>query len=81
MISWLKVIRKILRYLPNRWKPKVTTINKSTNVDLMRVNELIGSLQTNEMTLPSKKRPKWVTLKASSKYKNKFNDESELIIT
>ena len=47
----------------------------------MRVNELIGSLQTNEMTLPSKKRPKWVTLKASSKYKNKFNDESELIIT
>ena len=80
MIPRLKVIRKILRYLPNRWKPKVTAINKSTNVDLMRVNELIGSLQTNEMTLLSKKRPKWVTLKASSKYKNKFNDESELII-
>ena len=63
MIPRLKVIRKILRYLSKRWKLKTTAIKKSKNIGLMRVDELVVSLQTNEMTLPSLKRPKGATLK------------------
>ena len=62
-----KVARKILRSLPERFKPKVTTIEESKDVDLMRVDELVGSTQTYEMTLRSSQKPKDSTFKASKK--------------
>ena len=62
-----KVARKILRSLPERFKPKVTTIEESKDVDLMRVDELVGSTQTYEMTLHSSQKPKDSTFKASKK--------------
>ena len=39
-----KVVRKILRYIPERFRPKVTTIEESKDIDLMRINELVGSI-------------------------------------
>ena len=50
-ISKSKVVRKILRYLPKRFRAKVTTIEESKNVDSLKIDELVGSLQTFEMTL------------------------------
>ena len=47
----------------------------------MREDELVGSLQTYEMTLLFLRRPKGATFKASLKYKNKSSDEIEFIIT
>ena len=48
-----KVVRKILRILLEKFKPKVTAIDESKDIDSMRVDELVGSIQTYEMTLPS----------------------------
>ena len=40
----LKIVRKIFRYLTEDFRPKVTTITKSKNVDSIPVDELVGSL-------------------------------------
>ena len=39
-----KVIRKILRALPERFRPKVTTIEENKDIDSLRVDELVGSI-------------------------------------
>ena len=44
-----KLVRKILRSLPKRFAMKVTAIEESQDISNMRVDELIGSLQTFEM--------------------------------
>ena len=46
-----KVVRKILRSLSARFRPKVTAIKESKDIDSMRVDELVGSIQTYELTL------------------------------
>ena len=45
------MVRKILRSLPDRFRAKVTTIEESKDVDSLKIDELVGSLQTFEMTL------------------------------
>ena len=40
----LKIVRKIFRYLTEDFRPKVTTITKSKDVDSIPVDELVGSL-------------------------------------
>ena len=49
-ISNSKVVRKILTYL-ERFRAKVTAIEESKDVDSLKIDELVGSLQTFEMTL------------------------------
>ena len=44
-----KLVRKILRSLPKRFTRKVIAIEESQDISNMRVDELIGSLQTFEM--------------------------------
>ena len=39
-----KIVRKILRSLPERLRPKVTTIEDSNDIDSMRVDELVSSI-------------------------------------
>ena len=48
-----KVVRKILRSLPESFRAKVITIEKSKDLDEIKIQELIGSLQTYELSLPS----------------------------
>ena len=50
-ISNSKVVRKILRSLPNRFRAKVTAIKESKDMDSLKIDELVSSLQTFEMTL------------------------------
>ena len=59
-----KVVRKILRSLPERFRAKVTTIEESKDVDSLKVDELIVSLQTFEMTLGSPRKSKGIALNA-----------------
>ena len=40
----LKIVRKILRFLTEDFRPKLTTIIESKNVNSIHVDELIGSL-------------------------------------
>ena len=58
LISNSKVVRKILRSLPKKFRPMVTTIEESKDIDSMRFDELIGFIQTYEITLPSSQKPK-----------------------
>ncbi|XP_057418719.1 agamous-like MADS-box protein AGL19 [Lotus japonicus] len=46
-----KLVRKILRSLPKRLDMKVTTIEEAEDIGNIKVDELIGSLQTFEMSL------------------------------
>ena len=41
-----KIVRKILRSLTEDFRPKVTAITESKDVDSIPVNKLIGSLQS-----------------------------------
>jgi hypothetical protein len=81
-ISDVKLIRKILRSLPERFKIKVTTIKESKDLEEMKIEELVGSLQTYELSLPPVKKLKTIALKASKKkveasFEEKYEDEEK----
>ena len=48
-----KIVRKILRSLPESFRAKVIAIEESKDLDHIKVQELIGSLQTYKLSLPS----------------------------
>ncbi|CAL2226660.1 unnamed protein product [Prunus armeniaca] len=51
-----RVVKKILRSLPQRFQPKITAIEEIRDLNTLKVQELIGSIQTYEMKhLPLKK--------------------------
>ena len=58
-----KIVRKILRPLLENFCAKVTTIEESKDLDDIKVQELIGSLQTYELSLPNQRKSKSLTLK------------------
>ena len=49
--SDIKHLRKTLIYLLERFAYKVTTIEEARDVNTMKLNELMGSLQTFELNL------------------------------
>jgi excinuclease UvrABC nuclease subunit len=53
-----KLVRKILRSLPKKFDMKVTTIEEAQDISTMRVDELIGSLQTFELGISDKSEKK-----------------------
>jgi hypothetical protein len=53
--------------LPKRFRIKVTTIEKSKDLEEMKIEELVGSLQTYELSLPPVKKLKTIALRASKK--------------
>jgi hypothetical protein len=66
-ISDVKLIRKILRSLPERLRIKLTTNQESKDLEEMKIEQLVGSLQTYELSLPPVKKLKTIALKASKK--------------
>ena len=58
-----KTVRKILRSLPESFHAKVTTIEESKDLDDIKVQELIGSLQAYELPLPNQRKSKSLALK------------------
>ena len=58
-----KVVRKILRSLPESFHAKVTAIEESKDLDEIKVQELIGSLQMYELSLPNQRKSKSLALK------------------
>ena len=58
-----KIVRKILRTLIENFKPKVTTITESKDVDSILVDELVGSLQSYELDLLKTSKSKSMALK------------------
>ena len=58
-----KIVRKILQSLLESFRVEVTAIEESKNLDEIKAQELIGSLQTYELSLPSQRKSKSLTLK------------------
>ena len=58
-----KVVRKILRSLPKSFREKVTAIEEGKDLDEIKVQELIGSFQTCELSLPNQRKSKSLSLK------------------
>ena len=59
-----KVVRKILRSLTENFRPKVTAITESRDVDSIPVDELIRSLQSYEFDLSKTSKSKSMALKS-----------------
>ena len=59
-----KVVRKILQSLLESFRANVTTIEESKDLDGIKVQELVGSLQTYELSLPTQRKSKSLALKA-----------------
>ena len=57
-----KLVRKTLRSLPERFAYKVTAIEEARDVSTMKLDELIGSLQTFELNLKQNKKEKCIAL-------------------
>ena len=72
-----RIVKKILRSLPERFDAKVVAIEENKNLNTLKVDELIGNLQTFEANLRShgKTQSKGIALKASKgSYKKAASD-------
>jgi hypothetical protein len=83
-ISDVKLIRKILRSLLECFIIKVTTIEEIKDLEDMKIEELVGSLQTYELSLSRVKKMKTIALKASKKKvevssRDDFEDEEKAV--
>ena len=71
-----KIVRKILRSLTEHFRPKVTIITESKDVDSIPVNELVGSLHSYKLDLSKINKYKSMALKLVDDVDNNgFDDE------
>ena len=71
-----KIVKKILRSLTEDFRPKVTAITKSKDVDSIPDDKLVGSLQSYELDLPKTSKSKSMALKSVNDVKaSGFDDE------
>ena len=73
-----KVVGKILRSLPKSFWAKVTAIEESKDLDEIKIQELIRSLQTDELRLPSHKSSKSLALKTINERMGDSSDEDDV---
>ena len=73
-----KVVRKILRSLPESFRAKVTAIEESKDLDEIKIQELIGSLQTYKLGLPSHKSSKSLALKSINERMDDSSEEDDV---
>ena len=75
-----KIVRKVLRSLPERFHAKITAIEESKDIENIPLTELVGNLQTYELGLTridkSGKR-KSMALKAKSSDTNESSDDED----
>ena len=53
--------------MPESFRAKVTTIEESKDLDEIKIQKLIGFLQTYELSLPSQRKSKSLALKTINK--------------
>jgi hypothetical protein len=68
--------------LPEHFRIKVTTIEENKDLEEMKIEELIGSLQTYEYSLPPVRKAKTIALKVSKASKKKstvsYDEDSDV---
>ena len=73
-----KVVRKVLRSLPKRFHAKITAIEESKDIDSIPLAELVGNLQTYELSLTrigKGSKSKSLSLKAKSNETDESSDD------
>ena len=72
------IVRKVLRFLPERFHDKITTIKESEEIDQIPLTELVGNLQTYELVLTRiGKSSKSMALKAKSNDTDESLDDED----
>ena len=77
-IPKLKIMRKVLRSLPERFHAKITAIEESKDIEKIPLTELVGNLQTNELGLTrirKSSKSKGMALKAKSSDTDETSDD------
>ena len=77
-----KIVRKVLRSLPERFHAKISAIEESKDIDKIPLTELVGNLQTYKLGLTrigksSKSKSKSMVLKAKSSDTNESSDDED----
>ena len=75
-----KIVRKVLRSLPERFHAKITAIEESKDIDKILLIELVGNLQTYELGLTrigKSGKSKSMPLKAKSSDTNESSDDED----
>ena len=79
-ISEPKIVRKVLKSLPERFHAKTTTIKDSKDIDKIPLTELVGNLQTYELGLTrvgKTSKGKSMALKAKSSDTDESSDDED----
>ena len=77
-ISEPKIVRKVLKSLPERFHAKITVIEESKDIDQIPLIELVGNLQTYELGLSrigKSRKGKSIALKAKSNDTDESSDD------
>ena len=75
-----KIVRKVLRSLPERFHAKITAIKESKDIDKIPLIELVRNLQTYELGLArigKSSKSKSMTLKAKSNDTEESSDNED----
>ena len=75
-----KILRKVLRSLPERFHAKITVIEKSKDINKIPLIELVGNLQTYKLGLTrigKLGKSKSMALKAKSNDTDESSDEED----
>ena len=77
-----KIVRKVLKSLPERFHAKITVVEESKDIDKIPLTELVGNLHTYELGLTrieksSKSKSKSMALKAKSSDTDESSDDED----
>ena len=75
-----KIVRKVLKFLPERFHAKIMAIEESNDIDKIPLTELVGNLQTYELGLTrigKSSKSKSMALKAKSSDTNESSNDEE----
>ena len=75
-----KIVRKVLRFLPERFHAKITAIEESKDIDKIPLTELVSNLQTYELGLSGigkSRKGKSMALKAKSSDTDESSDDED----
>ena len=75
-----KIVRKMLRSLPERFHAKIMVIEESKDIGKIPLTELVGNLQTHELRLSrigKMGKGKSMALKAKSSETNESSDDED----
>ena len=75
-----KIVRKVLKSLPERFHAKITAIEESKDIDKITLTKLVGNLQTYELGLTKigkTGKGKSIALKAKSSETDESSDDED----